>query len=376
MSFEHDELAHRAGVNLLDELRKGAALWAAGQISNSATYWHGMAEWPRPDVAFQDLKFKTSLAIEFKPPNQSKREYVTGLGQAISYLDEFDHAALIVPTKTIDGFAIGTYLQKILTSDHAVALPIGLFEYEKDPGPSGDLKALVHLRARPGKRPGIPRGVGKKVFWSYWRDLSNYDLLSLLACMLRRNVSFDLAFMAFWKNEMVTGLAKDWEGNRRKPRKQLVGSATFKAERLNSNLSLRQIGLIDSAGRLTAVGYDLSRVGLVYGPDSLAFRMNLSKAVLSFGRHIELIFWVDEQQHTIASKSKRKSSSFFSALDKRLQEAGIIPKVPGKAGKQTFLRDEQKLWNKLGLLVQRNAFLFSPKRRLPFQLARDRVCAE
>jgi hypothetical protein len=42
---------------------------------------------------------------------------------------------------------------------------------------------------------------------------------------------------------------------------------------------------------------------------------------------------------------------FFRALDKRLQKAGIIKRAPVNRPKPTFLRDEQKLWNKLGLLI-------------------------
>jgi hypothetical protein len=67
--------------------------------------------------------------------------------------------------------------------------------------------------------------------------------------------------------------------------------------------------------------------------------------------HLELIFWVTETQRQMSSRDKQTAARYDKALDKALQTAGIIERVTKAGGKATFLRDEQKLWNKLGLLV-------------------------
>ena len=89
MPYNHDLMAHQASAALLGDLRAGKADWSHQRLSKKTTLWQGVTDWPRPDIAFEDRTTRASLAIEFKPPNQAKREYVTGLGQALTYLTEF-----------------------------------------------------------------------------------------------------------------------------------------------------------------------------------------------------------------------------------------------------------------------------------------------
>jgi hypothetical protein len=297
LSFEHNRLSHGAAVNLLEQLQKKSAAWSTQRLTEQTTYWHGMADWPRPDIAFEDRSTNASLAIEFKPPGQPKREYVTGLGQAITYLEDFEFAAIILP-----------------------------------------------------KHTEIPKGIGRRVFWSYWRDLSNHDLFILLSEMMKsRTSSFESAYRTYWKKFLTKGKALTWEGKKRKSKDPL--SASFKSEELNAFLSLRHIGLINSENRLTEEGSRLARLGMVYGADSASFLSFLANRVLSNGRHLDLVFWVDEQQRKISADKKQSAHDYYVELDICLQKEGIIPSVPDGSGKPTFLRDEQKLWNKMGLLV-------------------------
>jgi hypothetical protein len=78
--------------------------------------------------------------------------------------------------------------------------------------------------------------------------------------------------------------------------------------------------------------------------------MNLGNLILTNGRHLELILWIEEKQRTIKACRKRVAKEFLMALDRELEEAGIIAKAPTGRAKATFIRDEPKLWNKLGLL--------------------------
>lgn len=348
MSLEHDQLAHKAAELLLAQLREGTATWATDRLSPHTTYWHGIADWPRPDGAFEDRSTGASLAIEFKPPSQSKREYVTGLGQVLTYLRSFEFAVLILPRYSYDGFAIADDLMANVQESFATNLPIGLFRYDTDPGNAADLTALVNLRARTGDAPGIPRGLNRQVFWAYWRDLSQYDVLSILTDMdAATRIPFDQAYRHFWDAQMITGTARTWEGDLRTAK----NPASFDAEKLNAWLSLRHIGVLSSDGSLTERGYRVLHLGKVYGPASLAFMSYLGNLILGWGRHLELIFWVDDQQRKLPSAARSTADDYRKALDAALQTAGIIPYVPA-GPKISFLRDELKLWNKLGLLLK------------------------
>ena len=346
MGFEHNLMAHQVSALLLQEVRTGKAVWSHARLTTKSTLWQGMADWPRPDIAFEDRTTKSSIALEFKPPNQPKREYVTGLGQALTYLNDFEFAGLIVPEVSNDGFAIAEYFRDMLTGV-LDEMPVALLSYRTNPS---NLKILQPLRERIDGPQSLPAGVGAKVFWGYWRDLSSFDLLTFLQLIDRstRN-DFDVIFDKFWRSFATTGRARTWEGDYRK-RKQMK-AAGHMGERINVWLAMRHAGLIDTDGRITADGYELLRVGKVYGADSSAFLDVLARHVLTNGRHLDLILWVEDQQRYIAPDKKQDADTFYHALDLRLVREGVIAMPPANAAKQYFLRDELKLWNKLGLLV-------------------------
>ena len=346
MAFQHNFMAHEVSTLLLDQLRTGNAnAWATSKLTKKTTLWQGKADWPRPDIAFEDRTKGSSFAIEFKPPNHPKREYVTGLGQAITYLSDFEFSGLVVPNLSADGFDIGSYLLNLLDRE-LTTLPIALFTYDLDP------KGFVvrrKLKTRKSPPSRIPKGVGRDVFWGYWRDLSQFDLyhLLLLADRKRESSSFDDVFRRFWNSFAVTGRARTWEGRRRKKKKRNAPSYT--SERLNARLAMRHAGMITVDGELTGPGHELLRVGKIYGPNSSAFSDGIARLVLLEGGHLELMFWVEEQHRFLSSSARITSKAYFRALDLALIKAGVIAPPTG-AAKAHYVRDEPKLWNKLGLL--------------------------
>ena len=131
MGVEHNFMALELSSTLLKQLRTGQAeTWAIDRLSDKSTLWQGVADWPRPDVAFEDKNTKATLALEFKPPNQTKREYVTGLGQMVTYLADFEFSGLVVPERSDDGFEIAKYLKNAISSE-LDNLPVVLFSYDK-----------------------------------------------------------------------------------------------------------------------------------------------------------------------------------------------------------------------------------------------------
>ena len=108
----HNALSFRANRWILDALRTGAtaAAWSVPDLTPAVTLGAWFGAWPRPDETYFDASSGRSLAVEFKPPGHGKREYVTGLGQCLTYLNAFDYALLVVPTASVDGFDIASYL--------------------------------------------------------------------------------------------------------------------------------------------------------------------------------------------------------------------------------------------------------------------------
>ena len=345
MSAQHNLMAHEVSTILLRELRTGNAEWATSRLSKKSTLWQGFQDWPKPDIAIEDRDHNSSFALEFKPPNHQRREYITGLGQAITYLRSFEFSGLVVPEFSSDGFQIASYLDDLIKAE-LPGLALALFQYD----PEGrNLTHLRPLRARPSTPPALVQS-GQRPFWGYWRDLSHSDVFDLLSLIDKKEgEGFDSVFAHFWKDIVILGQSKDWEG---RPRSIQGSDANrIKKETTNASLSLRHAGLLSSDHALTGAGYTLLRAAKIYSADSEVFLEMLAYCVLVEGRHLNLIFWVDEQSRNIGSEDKGNRKQYLWALDRRLVEVGAIR--PRSENTVTpFLRDELKLWNKLELLVR------------------------
>jgi hypothetical protein len=341
----HNDLAYSATQRILNDLRANTASWSVHHLTSRVTRDAAFGPWPQPDATLRDPSTQRSLAIEFKPPGHGKREYVTGLGQCLTYLNSYDYALLIMPTISQDNFSIAEYLAQTVRAAPLASVPLGILAYEKDP--ATDLEAIERLRERSGEPlPVTPTRVGR--FWGYWRDLSNYDLFRLLV-LIDRKGTYAQAWKAFWR-ELKTGRARLWTGKLRNP----YSPSSETAQRLNAKLSMRHAGLIDPVGRLTELGLELLQLGKVYEPNSVAFMDGLAGRVLVEARHIELIYWVAEVQPTLSKAARTNGDKFFDALDKRLIEEGMI-RAPAGYAKPHYIRDEPKLWNKLGLVQRLSA---------------------
>ena len=64
MGVEHNFMALELSSVLLTQLRTGqAGAWATASLSGKSTLWQGIADWPRPDVAFEDKSTKATIAL-------------------------------------------------------------------------------------------------------------------------------------------------------------------------------------------------------------------------------------------------------------------------------------------------------------------------
>jgi hypothetical protein len=325
---------------MLTELRQGTPTWSAPDLTAAITLGSRFDAWPRPDATFFDGTSDRSLAVEFKPPGHGKREYVTGLGQCLTYLNAFDYAILVVPALAADGFAIADYLGDTVRGGALRDAPLGVLGYRTDP--ETDMHEVVPLRTRKDRVAKSP--AMRSIFWGYWRDLSQYDVFQLLV-FVDRIGDFDAGWQKFWASYLLRGRARLWNGKARRP----YSSASASANELNASLSLRHANLIDSNGQLTQQGLELLNLGKVYGADSVVFVDRLARRILDDARHLELIYWVSEVQSTIKPSDLRMADRYLLALEKRLVAEGVIRRPRGHS-KPAFIRDEPKLWNKLNLL--------------------------
>lgn len=353
MAEFHDELATRFGDEILNKIRTGDKQFK--QVFTNSLYRIGDWDWPRPDYVCYDEDLKASYALEFKPPFQSKREYLTGLGQALSYLRKHNYSGLILPTQADDGFQIAQFVSDTLKLKEFESIPISLYVYDED-NYNLELKnpIIVNRIFDSGKyfSPEV------KTFWCWWRDLSQYELFELL------NLSFIYSefpgdiysqhiYNIFYKM-MVEGKTKQWDGS---PRNKKYSDRSKKSEKQNYNIPLVQLNLwTRGTGRLTDIGYELLRIGKKYGPDSEIFKYKLAYLILTYGKHLDLIRMVDQFQKE--NRIPNKSKEYAKLLDEYLTKNGCIGKRKPSAittdAKGSYLRDEMKLWNKLGFLKKHN----------------------
>ena len=357
MSYQHNLLAFEAGEWILDDLRSGRSAWAGGRFQTQVTPWPGIMDWPVPDRMFEDGEGVT-LAVEFKPPGQPKREYVTGIGQIFTYLRTFKFGALVLPERSADGFEIATYVRDIMREQYAVGLPVSILSYSVS---ASLLTTVVPLRDRVGAPPVLPPTT-RRAFWAYVRDASHFDVFDVLSIMEQQNCRFATAYARFWNTKRLRGQARALDGTFREPKRHRFSEANRgdRAERTNINLLMRHVFLIDADGRMTERGHELLRHGKVYTAASESFRRRFGGLLLTVGRHLDLILWVDRFQRELVAASKQNHSVFKHSLDEGLEAAGFIRSAPQGAPKETFIRDESKYWNQMGLLERTGARYFHP----------------
>ena len=353
MGEYHDTEATFYGDFIIGKIRCADPVYS--QVFSPSVIRIGDWDWPRPDYVCYDETNKVTYALEFKPPHQSKREYLTGLGQSLSYLQSHTYAGLIIPYFADDGFPIARFVNQTLSSQEFDQITLSLFAYNDQTREIDILHPISRTRVALASDQNANT---VKTFWCWWRDLSHFELYDLL------NLSFlygdqpgdiysEYVFPHFYRM-MLEQKTKQWDGS---PRNKKHSDASMRAEKQNSKIPLVQLELwTREEGRLTDSGFKLLEIGKKYGPDSKRFFDYLAYLLLVVGRHLDLINLVDKFQklQTVASSSQEHAL----ALEQFLDDNGCIgarkPTEVTTGAKVSYMRDEMKLWNKLGLLEKRN----------------------
>lgn len=349
----HDAAATLYGDSILAKIR--TADNAFKQVFSTSLIRTGDWDWPRPDYVCFDEELNATYALEFKPPFQSKREYLTGLGQSLSYLQKHTYSGLILPYFADDGFPIAEFVANTLCAPEFANVAASVFAYDFNDKSIDILRPITELRtfATPKKK-----AEEIKTFWCWWRDISHYELYDLL------NLSFIFSdepgdiytnhiYPTFYK-KMVDKKTRQWDGT---PRTKAGSVASMKSEKQNYKIPLVQLELWSrSEGRLTDLGFTLLEIGKKYGPNSKKFFDYLAYLILVNGKHLDLINLVDKFQKL--TDTAQSSKDYVVALENFLTDNGCIgkrkPTAVTTGAKNSYMRDEMKLWNKLGLLYSYN----------------------
>jgi hypothetical protein len=378
----HDVLAFAVATEAVTRLRAGLPPW--NSLFSPNTYVTASRVWPVPDFVLVDNANLLTIAAEFKPPQQPKREYLTGLGQAISYSRNFTYGLLVLPEFADDGYRIADHVVDVLQQDELRSVPIGVLSY--NPAVlSPQSPQFNEIRFFP-TRSHAPLEAAHldQSFYAKWREMSPEEAFALLSHSYdekRRPSGIgtvrDRAFQQLWV-EIQGGQLHHWAGGERHYNENLRTAVNK-----NYRNFLFHIGWTESDGSLTKEGLDALHVGTLYGPMSRPFLDELAKSALQEGKHLVLFNAISEYQDRLRVPFPDESD-WLRGLELYLEDKGLLKRNPERAAaavrgsERQFLKAEKQLWRNLELIVPRGKRAFHPGRGFIFNWSRisDLIQAE
>ena len=359
------------------------------------------ASFPSPDAAFFDEANKFLASFEFKPPTETKRGILTGVGQSIAYLQEANISFLVAPER-LEDFDLCAFLTDLFKKQIYGKLPTGLIIYENNRpenvrliseiAPSIDVSTQTNFNNR---------SVTTSRYWAKHQDLPINLFHLLLHCyFLRKSNSInDDAFKYCWNHYLISETILDdflpkpiYDCNNEivmtpAGTKQLLllekilkksadmpfeerrayiaheidtefpGDNKFQAYKKNFVTFLKHMKVIDSTGNITDSGFKLYHLGLVHGANSKIFIDYFIKEVLTTGHHLDLLLDLDE----ILRRSSGSFNDVLATLEREYEEKGFIKRNPNRISNSTstvgFLKYECILWRSLGLISRSSSRL-------------------
>jgi hypothetical protein len=375
MSTNHDILAFAVATEVVRRVGGGLSPWSG--IFTASAYVTSSREWPIPDFVIVD-DAGTVLAAEFKPPQQTKREYLTGLGQAIAYTRDFDYGLLVLPDIADDGYPIARHVVSVLQDSAWVDTPVGIVSYNPATfSPATPVIAESHFFTKRAARPAKLASLDSS-FYAKWREMS----LDEMFCLLRYSYDEarqptggggtvrDRAFERLWKDIQAGKLRHPGGGVRHYTNTPASKVAVGK----NYRNFLFHIGWTDSHGSLTKQGLEALHVGTLYGPASRPFMDAAARSLLLEGKHLILFNAIEEFQSSL--KIVPDEAVWLDAVEDALEDRGLIQRNPKRAAAATagsarqFFKAEKQLWRMLELIRPKGARVYHNGRGLIFNWAR------
>lgn len=371
----HDVLAYAVATEAVRRLRGSVSPWDT--IFSPNAYVTASRAWPVPDFVLVDTGNELSVAAEFKPPQQSKREYLTGLGQAIAYSRDFHYSLLVIPEIADDGYRISDHVVSVLKQPVYAQAPVGVLTY--DPALFSPL--LPHFQEAHffGPRSSSPAILASldQSFFAKWREMSPQEAYLLLsACYdemripsLGSGTVRDRAFSRLW-TEIQAGSVRHWGGGPRS-----YGPTLRTGVSKNYRNFLFHVGWTEADGALTKQGLEALHVGTIYGHDSRPFLDALATAALTDGKHLILFNAIAEYQNSLPMPFPPESV-WLDKMETFLENKGLLKRNPARSGAlaaRGFLKAEKQFWKNLELILPHGAAgsrVFHPGRGFVFNWAR------
>ena len=307
-----------------------------------------IATWDMPIVEFAYQNINNNQTIAFLFPNICENEY-TWIQEVLNVLSSFDSCIVCISAPKLQD---AHYLCDLIIERDLDSLKIAVLSYDSS-GQIIVLKSYSQTSKTLKKRSKSEM----KSYWCWWRDTSHYEVATLLE--LSESYDFEKGDIYTQKvypeffEMMINKQTKQWDGS---PRNKKYSSASYKAEKQNYKIPMCQLGLWDAeTGHNTLKGKILLEVSRNHGSDSKRFLNYLSKIILLDGKHLELIKDLDEFQKSYPELIPEFSADFFIMFDdymvKRNSMGTRKPSAIKTGAKKSYVRDEPKLWNKLGIII-------------------------
>lgn len=392
MSVNHHLLAKITTDQILFHFKSGN--WTIKNTIGKNFYRVGCSSnFPSPDAAFRDDVNKIIATFEFKPPTETKRGILTGLGQSLAYLDASNLSYLVIP-EYLGDFNLSNFMENLFTHQITGKIPMGLISYENNT--PKNVKLLQNVNFCNNKVHN--KKLINNRFWAKHQDLPIPLFHLLLHCYYLKKTKLinEDAFVYCWNkylfpkenlHTLESTEIYDIQGNpirtlssikkqhffekRMKKINQLeglnrekailklkkdadpsfIGDNSYNSWRKNYITFLKHIGMIDSEGNLTEIGLKLYHLGVTNGPQSKLFRDYFTKIILLDGHHLDIIFDLDRLCNQYKGQEK------FSEIKRKLlliyETKGMIKRNPNRkvntTSKVNFLKYEDILWNSLDL---------------------------
>lgn len=379
------------------------ASWRSGDWSNEIVSKQvrtiaSRSNFPAPDATFYDERNKRLIGFEFKPPTETKRGILTAVGQVFGYSDHC-HLNYIICPEVVEDFKIANYLNDLFNRNFKSRFPLGLIEYDnaraRPPFIRCDITASTILLQPTEEEESRDR------FWAKHQDMPFHALFLLLETAYTLpdfgNDRLGEVWKFFWlhhylNNGKVLETIDDTDPNifwhkdgkpirpGQKKKAQLrrlveTGELT-KAEALNELRAwadptkkgdcvstsykknfitfLKHLKLIDDDARLTPSGFEVLKLGKIYGFNSSLFIDALKRELLFSGKHLDLILDLDSfcRNNNYFFKSK---DVLWRAFTEFYDQAGKIKWNESRRKSEDQneqFRYEEILWRKVDFLIE------------------------
>lgn len=307
-----------------------------------------IATWDTPKIEYAYQNTDSLDTIAFLFPNMEATEELW-IRDALETLNSFDSCIMCFAATAL---STANYYCDCLVEKRLETLQIGTIAYDS----LGHIIVIkMYIRSDTSTKKRTSRE--QKSYWCWWRDASQYEVATLLELSekydgLEEDIYTQKVYPEFY-DMMINRQTKQWDGT---PRNKNYSKASFKAEKQNYKIPMCQLGFWDvPTGHITDKGKLLLEVARRNGDGSNIYFSYFAKFILIDGKHLDLIKDLDDFQRQCPEIIPETSSEFFILFDNYMETKNSIgtrkPSAIKTGAKKAYVRDEPKLWNKLGIIV-------------------------